>query len=119
MGRGSDEFWHVFVEAKKMAFADRARFYADPKFVDVPVKWLISGDYAAVRRPLIGEKEAMKVDPGVPPGGDTISLPVAATGGMMVRPIQSTYRGPGSGRVTGTGDRKSGVEVMRVLVRVE
>src|SRR3546814_3117208 len=102
MGRGSDEFWHVFVEAKKMAFADRARFYADPKFVDVPVKWLISDEYAAVRRKLIGEKAAMKVDPGVPPGGDTIYLTVADKDGMMVSLIQSNYRGLGSGL-----DRKS------------
>jgi gamma-glutamyltranspeptidase len=42
MGRNSDEFWHVFVEAKKLAFADRARFYADPDFAATPVAWLLS-----------------------------------------------------------------------------
>src|SRR5439155_14162923 len=46
---GSAEYWHLFLEAKKLAFADRARYYADPEFVKVPVAELISKPYAAAR----------------------------------------------------------------------
>ena len=97
----SAEHVHLFVEAKKLAFADRARFYADPDFAKTPVKGLLSKDYAADRRKLISmDKAARVVAPGTPPaldGGDTIYLTTADSSGMMVSLIQSNYSGMGSG----------------------
>ena len=58
MGFGSAEYVHTFVEAKKIAFEDRAKFYADTDFVDVPVDTLISKEYAAERRKLIDSSKA-------------------------------------------------------------
>ena len=98
---GSAEHIHLFVEAKKLAFADRARFYADPAFSPAPVQRLISKDYAAQRRSLISMDKALKeVQPGTPrqlEEGDTIYMTVADADGMMVSLIQSNYRGMGSG----------------------
>ena len=63
MGFNSAEYIHTFVEAKKLAFEDRAKFYADPAFNDIPVEWLISKDYATERQQLInGAKAAERVD---------------------------------------------------------
>src|SRR5262249_61636909 len=69
MGRGSPDYWHVMVEAKKLAFADRARYYADPAFASTPVAELLSKDYAKQRAALIDMKHAARTDaPGqVPP----------------------------------------------------
>lgn len=99
MGWGSARYVHHFVEAKKLAFEDRARFYADPEFSKTPVDRLISGDYAASRRARINpDRAARSVEPGVIPGGaDTTYLTVADEKGMMVSLIQSNYRGMGSG----------------------
>ncbi|WP_369979486.1 gamma-glutamyltransferase [Xanthomonas bundabergensis] len=98
---GSAEHIHLFAEAKKLAFADRARFYADPAFQPAPLAKLISKDYAAQRRALISMDKALKeVQPGTPKQleeGDTIYLTVADADGMMVSLIQSNYRGMGSG----------------------
>ncbi len=98
---GSAEHIHLFVEAKKLAFADRARFYADPAFSPAPVQKLVSKEYAAQRRSLISMDKAMKeVQPGTPKQleeGDTIYMTVADADGMMVSLIQSNYRGMGSG----------------------
>jgi gamma-glutamyltranspeptidase / glutathione hydrolase len=95
---GSPEHVHLFVEAKKLAFADRARWYADPAFQPAPVARLISKDYAEQRRALINpEKAAKAVDAGILNQGDTIYLTVADKDGMMVSLIQSNYRGMGSG----------------------
>lgn len=98
---GSPEHVHLFVEAKKLAFADRARFYADPSFQPAPVKKLVSKEYAAQRRQLISMDKALKeVQPGTPKQleeGDTIYMTVADADGMMVSLIQSNYRGMGSG----------------------
>ena len=98
---GSPEHVHLFVEAKKLAFADRARFYADMAFQPAPVQKLISKDYAAQRRALISMDKALKeVQPGTPKQleeGDTIYMTVADADGMMVSLIQSNYRGMGSG----------------------
>lgn len=102
MGFNSADYLHVHTEAKKLAFADRARFYADPDFYDVPLEELLSKDYAARRRELINMDRAMQqVDPGDPRliEGDTIYLTVADKDGMMVSLIQSNYRGMGSGLV--------------------
>lgn len=101
MGFGSADHVHAFVEAKKLAFEDRARFYADPAFYQSPVDRLISAEYAAERRAKIDmSKAAMAVEPGRFPGGaDTIYLTVADRNGMMVSLIQSNYRGMGSGMI--------------------
>ncbi len=97
MGFGSADHVHYFTEAKKLAFEDRARFYADPKFVDVPVDRLISDEYADARRSLInGRRAARRFDAG-PLEGDTIYLSVADKDRNMVSLIQSNYRGMGSG----------------------
>ncbi len=98
---GSAEHVHLFVEAKKLAFADRARWYADPAFQPAPVTRLISKDYANQRRALISTDKVLKeVQPGTPAEldeGDTIYLTTADANGMMVSLIQSNYRGMGSG----------------------
>ena len=97
MGFNSSEYVHTFVEAKKLAFEDRAKFYADPDFNEIPVNWLISKAYAQQRQKLINaEKAATRVDAGIYEG-DTIYLTVADKDGNMVSLIQSNYRGMGSG----------------------
>jgi len=104
MGFGSAEYLHTLAEAKKLAFEDRAKFYADPDFVDVPVDWLISKEYAAERRKLIAKDKASQ---SLPAGdaplrhGDTIYMTVADRDGNMVSLIQSNYRGMGSGMTPG------------------
>ncbi|MFW8591737.1 gamma-glutamyltransferase [Glaciecola sp. 2405UD65-10] len=99
MQRDSAEFIHTFVEAKKLAFADRAKFYADPAFNQIPVDWLISKEYARKRQQLISPSKASKrVDAGKNEG-DTIYLTVADRFGNMVSLIQSNYRGMGSGMI--------------------
>jgi gamma-glutamyltranspeptidase / glutathione hydrolase len=104
MGWGSADALHVLTEAKKLAFEDRARFYADPDFYKKDVlKTLLSKDYAASRRKLINMQIAAKdVEHGDPQlvQGDTIYLTVADKDGMMVSLIQSNYRGLGSGLVS-------------------
>ena len=98
---GSPEHVHLLVEAKKLAFADRARWYADPTFQPAPVDKLISKPYADARRKLISaDKVLREVQPGTPAElqeGDTIYLTTADADGMMVSLIQSNYRGMGSG----------------------
>ena len=100
-GFGSPEHVHLFVEAKKLAFADRAASYADPKFYDTPVARLISKGYAAERGKSISmDRAARSVEAGIIPEvneGDTIYLTTADASGMMVSLIQSNYRGMGSG----------------------
>ena len=100
MGWGSAELLHHLVEAKKLAFEDRARFYADPSFNKIPVRELISKKYATERRRLLDPKKSAKiVEAGNPVlnQGDTIYLTVADREGNMVSLIQSNYRGFGSG----------------------
>ena len=96
---GSPEHVHLFVEAKKLAFADRAALYADPDFYRTPVTKLLAKDYAATRRKLIDPDHAAKtVDAGIALNqGDTVYLTIADADGMMVSLIQSNYRGMGSG----------------------
>jgi len=99
-GFGSPEHVHAMIETKKIAFEDRAKFYADPQFANVPVQGLISKDYAAERRKLFDPLRAAKrFDAGHPAlyEGDTIYLTTADASGMMVSLIQSNYRGMGSG----------------------
>jgi len=98
LGFGSAEYIHHFVEAKKLAFEDRARYYADMDFEDVPVDWLISKEYADERRELIDpDRAARRVDPGDPDAQNTIYLTTADKDGNMISLIQSNYRGMGSG----------------------
>lgn len=100
MGFNSPEYVHLFVEAKKLAFADRAKFYADMAFNKVPVKDLISKQYNYDRAKLIDPSKAAKsVDAGNPAlqHGDTVYLTTADKDGNMVSLIQSNYRGMGSG----------------------
>ena len=100
MGFGSPEHLHYFVEAKKLVFEDRAKFYADPDFNRIPIRELISKEYAAQRRKLINPtRAALRYDAGHPAlkEGDTIYLTVADKDGSMVSLIQSNYRGMGSG----------------------
>ncbi len=104
MGFGSAEYLHTLVEAKKLAFEDRAKYYVDMDFADVPVDWLVSKEYAAERRELISPEKASL---SLPAGdakleeGDTIYLTVADSDGNMVSLIQSNYRGMGSGMTPG------------------
>ena len=100
MGFGSADYVHYFVEAKKLAFEDRARFYADPDFHKLPVAELISDAYSAQRRELIRpDRAANRYEAGNPAleTGDTIYLTVADKDRNMVSLIQSNYRGMGSG----------------------
>ena len=105
MGFGSADYIHHFVEAKKIAFADRAKYYADTDFNDIPVDFLISKEYSNNRRKEIdSEKSASNVLPGNIENGDTIYLTTADSEGNMVSLIQSNYRGMGSGMIpTGLG----------------
>jgi gamma-glutamyltranspeptidase/glutathione hydrolase len=110
MGRNSTDYLHVQAEAKKLVFEDRARFYADMDFADVPVQELISEEYAAERRRMIEMDEVLSEPTHGDPRavaradakleeGDTIYLTVADSTGMMVSLIQSNYAGMGSGLV--------------------
>ena len=104
MGFGSAEYLHTLAEAKKLAFEDRAKYYADMDFVDVPVTSLISKGYADERRKLIDpEKASMQLAAGDAKldAGDTIYLTVADADGNMVSLIQSNWRGMGSGMTPG------------------
>lgn len=99
-GFGSVEHIHHFVEAKKLAFEDRARFYADPAFNQIPVCQLISKAYARQRRRLLDSlKVGLSYDAGNPAlsEGETIYLTVADHTGSMVSFIQSNFLGMGSG----------------------
>ena len=101
LGFQSPRAIHVMAEAKRLAYEDRARFYADPHFAHVPVEWLISKDYAARRAQLIKFDSILTpVYPGTAPShGDTTYFSCADKDGMMVSMIQSNFRGMGSGLV--------------------
>ena len=102
MGRDSTDFWHLLIEAKKIAYSDRARFYADPAFNELPIAELISKEYAAERGKLIDmTRAARSIEPGNPrlEHGDTTFLVAADSSGQMVSLIQSNYTGFGSGYV--------------------
>ncbi len=100
MGFGSSEYIHLFTEAKKVVYEDRAKYYADTNFSNIPVEKLISKEYAKDRSKLINFKKSSKsFNPGNLENGDTIYLTVADRFGNMVSLIQSNYRGMGSGVV--------------------
>lgn len=103
MGFGSAEYLHLFTEAKKLAYEDRAKFYSDPAFNDLPVDQLISKEYARERNELIDPDRAARTYPAGDIGhGETIYMTVADNYGNMISLIQSNYRGMGSG-MTPTG----------------
>ena len=97
---GSSEYIHLFTEAKKLAYEDRAKYYADMKFSNIPVEDLISKEYADKRIKLINPETVLKtIDSSILEDGDTIYLTVADIYGNMISLIQSNYRGMGSGIV--------------------
>ncbi|HEX4155751.1 MAG TPA: gamma-glutamyltransferase [Acidobacteriaceae bacterium] len=100
-GFQSAEALQVMVEAKRLAYEDRARYYADPRFAKVPVEWLKSKEYAKERAKLIKlDSIFTPVYPGQAPShGDTTYFTTADKDGMMVSIIQSNFRGMGSGLV--------------------
>jgi gamma-glutamyltranspeptidase/glutathione hydrolase len=98
MGFGSEEYMHLFTEAKKLAYEDRAKFYADMDFNEIPVDYLISKGYAEERAKLLNKDRAARSYPaGNLKDGDTIYLTVADEDGNMISLIQSNFRGMGSG----------------------
>ena len=98
MGFGSVDYLHVLTEAKKLAFEDRAKYYADMDFAKIPLDQLISKEYAKERQKLIDNNKAAKsYDAGELEQGNTIYLTTADKDGNMVSLIQSNYRGMGSG----------------------
>ena len=102
MGRDSVDLWHTMVEAKKLAYEDRAKFYADPAFNDLPIEGLLSKEYAKKRAAMIDpERAARTIEAGHPAlsHGDTTYLTVADAEGNMISLIQSNYPGFGSGYV--------------------
>jgi gamma-glutamyltranspeptidase / glutathione hydrolase len=101
MGFQSAASIHAQVEAKRLAYEDRGRYYADPHFAKVPIEWLNSKEYAAERAKLIRpDKILTPVHPGQAPShGDTTYFTVADSDGMMISMIQSNFRGLGSGLV--------------------
>jgi gamma-glutamyltranspeptidase/glutathione hydrolase len=102
MGFGSPEYMHLFIEAKKLAFEDRAKFYADPDFNKIPIKELISKEYGKERAALIDQNRAARSYPsGFPESPNTIYLTTADKEGNMVSLIQSNFRGMGSGMTPG------------------
>ena len=70
MGFGTPDTVHLLAETMKIAFADRARYLADPERVRVPVEWLTSKDYAAERRAMIDRRRAQQYAAGVAPDGE-------------------------------------------------
>ena len=101
--RDDPRVWHYLTEAKRLAFEDVAKYYADPEFANVPTEWLLSEAYGKARFDLIDPERAMpQPQPGdakLEAAGDTTYLTVADSNGMMVSLIQSNYRGMGSGLV--------------------
>jgi len=102
MGFGSAEYMHLFIEAKKLAYEDRAKYYSDMDFNTIPIEELISKEYGKERAALINANRAARSYPaGELEQGNTIYLTTADKAGNMVSLIQSNYRGMGSGMTPG------------------
>ena len=103
MGFGSTDYIHHFVEAKKLVFEDRAKYYADMDFANIPLDKLLSKIYAKEHsRNIDPNRAARTIDEPKLDDGDTVYLTTADKNGNMVSLIQSNYRGMGSG-MTPTG----------------
>ena len=96
--RETVDSYHKQIEAMKLAYSDAQEFVADPRYMRTKVEDLLSEDYAAARRALIGEK-ALQPQHGDPFSGGTVYLCTADGEGNMVSYIQSNFRGFGSGIV--------------------
>ena len=93
------EFIHTVVECAKLAFADREAFYGDPDFVDVPMETLLSDDYNAARRRLVGDEASMEIRPGAIEGyGGTIDAGAAGRLGLKGAPGSSVGYGDAASR---------------------
>jgi gamma-glutamyltranspeptidase / glutathione hydrolase len=104
MGWGSPAWAHLLVESKKLAFADRAKFYADMSMANVPLEGLISKEYAAQREQLFDPEKALTSVPAGDPKlvhGDTVYLCVVDKDRNCCSLIQSNYHGFGSQLVAG------------------
>ncbi|WP_346858333.1 gamma-glutamyltransferase [uncultured Draconibacterium sp.] len=102
MGFGTPEYMHTFIEAKKLAYEDRAKYYSDMDFNKIPIEALISKEYGKERATLINENRSARSYPaGELEQGNTIYLTTADKDGNMVSLIQSNYRGMGSGMTPG------------------
>ena len=72
MGKDNPATWHLFIEAQRLAYADRELYLADPDFVDVPIAGLIAPDYIAARSNLIDPAQrTAKFTAGTPAGATT------------------------------------------------
>jgi gamma-glutamyltranspeptidase / glutathione hydrolase len=108
MEYGSADYYHLLIEAMKLAFADAETYIGDPRQADIPVEDLLSDRYTRQRRSLIAPDRALYPEPGRPgTHGDTVYLTVADEAGNMVSWIQSLYMGFGSGLTAG----KTGVQL--------
>ncbi|MEO6811897.1 MAG: gamma-glutamyltransferase family protein, partial [Isosphaeraceae bacterium] len=105
MGANSAQALHLMIEAKKLTFEDRAKYYADPEFAKVPVQELISKSYANDRRRLIDpDRASTHPGAGVPEQADTVYLTVVDKDLNCVSLIQSNFHAFGSQHVpTGLG----------------
>lgn len=102
MGPLSADALHLMIEAKKLAYEDRAKFYSDPEFTKIPVKTLISKPYAATRSALIHtDRSNERPMPGDPGEADTVYLTVVDKDRNCVSLIQSNFNGFGSNHVPG------------------
>ncbi|MGB3717041.1 MAG: gamma-glutamyltransferase [Candidatus Promineifilaceae bacterium] len=102
LGYGSPDFWHLLIEATKLAFADAAAYIGDPRMSQQPLADLLSEDYTSKRQTQISMDRAQEPLSGQPTGtGDTVYLTVADNQGNMVSWIQSLYMGFGSGITAG------------------
>lgn len=97
LGSRSADYWHLMIEAKKLAYADLQRFDGDPDFSDVPVKRLISKEYAAEQCARIDMKKAADIAPAAPALGGTAYITTADKDGNVVSLIYSVYDFFGSG----------------------
>ncbi|MBN1197698.1 MAG: gamma-glutamyltransferase [Candidatus Aminicenantes bacterium] len=102
LGHNTADYLHTLVEIKKLVYEDRARFYADPAFADVPTRELIAADYAVQRLKMLDPQRAARAVPAGNPRletGDTVYLTVVDRHRNVVSLIQSNYGGFGSGNV--------------------
>ena len=110
MGHNTADYLHTLIELKKLAFADRARWVADPEFADLPVKELLDAEYLRERALKVGTQAAEDVPPGIDgsvstdvqrgdadDSGDTVYITAVDQWGNAVSWIQSLYAGFGSG----------------------